>query len=97
VTIHKHGIHRRDATNAENFLIQKNNPDYLWNSATGRVLPAWRHPGLCRKTVCRRTMHMDVQASREGRTPGATAAVEPTGMYLRRVLRYRPGCCPSPL
>jgi hypothetical protein len=40
---------------------------------------------------------MDVQESREGRTPGATAAVEPTGMYLRRVLQSRPGCFPSPL
>jgi hypothetical protein len=52
-----------------------------------------------------RPMHSDVQLSREGRRRGdqelverlawampvPTAAVEPTGMYLRRVLRPWPG------
>ncbi len=38
------------------------------------------------KTEGRRDDVQDVQVSREGRIPVATAALEPTWMYLRRVL-----------
>jgi hypothetical protein len=38
------------------------------------------------------TMHRDVRVSCEGRMPVATAAVEPTGRYLRRVLQPGAGC-----
>ena len=44
--------------------------------------------GQGRKAVsAARTMHRDVQVSRKGRTPAATAAVGPTGKYSRCVLR----------
>ena len=38
------------------------------------------------RTVGRMDDVQDVQVSREARMPGATAAADPTGMYLRRVL-----------
>jgi hypothetical protein len=43
-----------------------------------------------------RAMHRDVQVSREDRMPVVTAAVEPTGKYVRRVSRPWPGCRISP-
>lgn len=43
------------------------------------VIALW---GAFDRTVGRRTMHMDVQVSREGRMPEATAAVELAGMPM---------------